>query len=253
MVIFNDKWEGLVLQQIAGSKSRIRIVTPQLSTLQVEDYLRLKRKDVFLELTTNFGMKNFFSGDTQLDAVEALVKAQTKTYGIPGLGAAFAIFDEQIAVVSSGNIISEGPISARSYNLLLDNPYIAQQLSTDFDSLCQLENAHPYSLESIQNLRHILDRLTSTEKQASSAPLSQPSSLLDTLSLKGWSMDVMDVLLKINTNRFSLKDVYAYSTELGEIHPFNHHVEAKIRQQLQVLRDLGLLQFLGRGEYRKLW
>jgi len=30
-------------------------------------------------------------------------------------------------------------------------------------------------------------------------------------------------------------------------------VEAKIRQQLQELRDLGLIEFIDRGVYRKLW
>jgi len=30
----------------------------------------------------------------------------------------------------------------------------------------------------------------------------------------------------------------------------NRHVRAKIRQQLQILRDLGSLHFLGRGRYR---
>lgn len=32
--------------------------------------------------------------------------------------------------------------------------------------------------------------------------------------------------------------------------PANRHVRDKIRQQLQVLRDLGLLEFLGAGSYK---
>jgi len=36
----------------------------------------------------------------------------------------------------------------------------------------------------------------------------------------------------------------------SELHPNNAHVRDKIRQQLQVLRDLGLLEFLGSGSYR---
>jgi type II restriction enzyme len=37
---------------------------------------------------------------------------------------------------------------------------------------------------------------------------------------------------------------------IAKLHPANRHVRAKIRQQLQVLRDAGLLDFVGRGEYR---
>jgi type II restriction enzyme len=37
---------------------------------------------------------------------------------------------------------------------------------------------------------------------------------------------------------------------LEKLHPDNRHVKDKIRQQLQVLRDAGLLIHLGRGEWR---
>jgi type II restriction enzyme len=36
------------------------------------------------------------------------------------------------------------------------------------------------------------------------------------------------------------------------LHPENRHVRDKIRQQLQVLRDLGLIESLRRGRYRNL-
>ena len=49
---------------------------------------------------------------------------------------------------------------------------------------------------------------------------------------------------------FTLADVYAHAASLAKLHPNNRHVRDKIRQQLQVLRDLGLLQFLGGGSYR---
>ncbi len=49
---------------------------------------------------------------------------------------------------------------------------------------------------------------------------------------------------------FTLQDVYAFAAHLQKLHPANRHVLDKIRQQLQVLRDLGLVEFLGRGRYR---
>jgi type II restriction enzyme len=44
--------------------------------------------------------------------------------------------------------------------------------------------------------------------------------------------------------------VYAHAEALAKLHPANRHVRDKIRQQLQELRDLELVEFLGRGEYR---
>ena len=63
-------------------------------------------------------------------------------------------------------------------------------------------------------------------------------------------MDVLNVVRSLNKPDFSLSDVYARDEELARLHPDNRHVRPKIRQQLQVLRDLGLLTFLGGGAYR---
>ena len=46
-----------------------------------------------------------------------------------------------------------------------------------------------------------------------------------------------------------MADVYKFDAKLAKLHPANRHVRDKIRQQLQILRDLGLLEFLGGGEY----
>jgi type II restriction enzyme len=66
----------------------------------------------------------------------------------------------------------------------------------------------------------------------------------------GWTLDVLQVVQSLGKLEFILADVYAHSDFLAKLHPKNAHVRDKIRQQLQVLRDLGLLQFLGGGSYR---
>ena len=67
---------------------------------------------------------------------------------------------------------------------------------------------------------------------------------------RGWTLDVLNVVRSLNKPEFSLSDVYSRADELSKLHPNNAHVRDKIRQQLQVLRDLGLLAFLGGGDYR---
>jgi len=61
---------------------------------------------------------------------------------------------------------------------------------------------------------------------------------------------VLNVVRVIGQEEFSLDDVYARSGELARLHPQNLHVHDKIRQQLQRLRDLGFVEFQGRGIYR---
>jgi hypothetical protein len=51
---------------------------------------------------------------------------------------------------------------------------------------------------------------------------------------------------------FSLPEVYAIAEPLRFAFPNNNHVDAKIRQSLQILRDRGEIAFEGSGRYRKL-
>lgn len=71
------------------------------------------------------------------------------------------------------------------------------------------------------------------------------------LSSRGWLMDVLSCVNSVPGQVFSLDDIYAFTDELSAKHPNNHNIQAKIRQQLQFLRDQGFLLFLGNGAYRK--
>lgn len=77
----------------------------------------------------------------------------------------------------------------------------------------------------------------------------RPFSSLD-VDLRGWTLDVLRVVRRIGRRTFSLKDVYDYEESFASMYPENRHVRPKIRQQLQVLRDLGYITFEGRGCYR---
>ncbi len=44
--------------------------------------------------------------------------------------------------------------------------------------------------------------------------------------------------------------MYEFKNVLEKIHPENKHIKDKIRQQLQVLRDKGYLEFISPGKYR---
>jgi type II restriction enzyme len=67
---------------------------------------------------------------------------------------------------------------------------------------------------------------------------------------KGWILDIMNCIDSLNKQEFSLQDIYAFENDLAIIHPENKNIKPKIRQQLQLLRDKGYLEFLGEGLYR---
>ena len=74
----------------------------------------------------------------------------------------------------------------------------------------------------------------------------------NSLASRGWMLDVLSCVERAKEDVFSLKEMYEFCDELQEKHRDNAHVKDKIRQQLQFLRDKGLIEFLERGVYRRL-
>jgi len=70
------------------------------------------------------------------------------------------------------------------------------------------------------------------------------------LKSKGWLLDIIRCIDKINKNDFKLSDIYQFEKYLKSKHPENNNVQAKIRQQLQILRDKDYLKFESRGKYK---
>lgn len=75
----------------------------------------------------------------------------------------------------------------------------------------------------------------------------------DDISARGWLMDVLNCVDKIGHTSFTLDEMYRFEPYLSGLHPDNHNIKAKIRQQLQVLRDRGIIEFTSRGNYRRIY
>lgn len=69
-------------------------------------------------------------------------------------------------------------------------------------------------------------------------------------SLRGWTLDVLRAIRRLGKSDFSLQELYTFESELRALHPLNQNVRPKMRQQLQVLRDIGLINFQSPGNYR---
>lgn len=67
---------------------------------------------------------------------------------------------------------------------------------------------------------------------------------------RGWTLDVFNIVRGLGREEFSNADIYAESWRLAKLHPQNRHINDKIRQQLQFLRNAGLLFHVERGKWR---
>lgn len=68
----------------------------------------------------------------------------------------------------------------------------------------------------------------------------------------GWLMDIIQCIETLGSHDFTLADMYRFENELSLKYPENSNIKPKIRQQLQILRSKGLIQFMGSGNYHLL-
>ena len=73
----------------------------------------------------------------------------------------------------------------------------------------------------------------------------------DSLESRGWLIDVLQCVDKLG-NEFTLDEMYSFTNFLQIKHPENNFVQPNIRQQLQLLRDKGFVEFTKRGHYKKI-
>lgn len=83
---------------------------------------------------------------------------------------------------------------------------------------------------------------------------SKKSALLETTELisRGWLLDILNCVNTIRSDTFTLSQIYDFELLLSLKYPQNKNVKAKIRQQLQILRDKEYIEFLGKGYYKKI-
>ncbi len=69
------------------------------------------------------------------------------------------------------------------------------------------------------------------------------------LDARGWTLLTLKNIRLLGMKHFELADIYALEDEFRKAYPENRHIKDKIRQQLQILRDMGWLRFDERGNY----
>jgi hypothetical protein len=133
----------------------------------------------------------------------------------------------------------------------------------DYNQLSNDENTGKVKQTDIDWVRKVLSQMQPKQ------PISNPSLINSTdeiendiieipqniiySSLKGWKLEVYKCLESIPSHTFSLNEINSFEKTLQNIYPENNHIKDKIRQQLQYLRDLGLIEFKGKGLYKKLY
>jgi len=265
--IISSPWQELFVELLRKAKSEVYLAGPFIKEQSARVVLDNMNNNVDFRYINSFKLANFYRGASDLSALELFNKNQVKQKNIQNLHAKFYILDDK-AIVTSGNLTPGGLRNNIECGLLVDGE-TAGALKQYYLDLFNAENYPMITGEIIQKAKQIIDAAPKIKPEIS---LSSENSLfnevlndenyeecfnggLDAIvaNLSLWKKDVFIHLTKINKNIFDSNDVYGFANELQLKHPDNKNIKPKIRQQLQYLRDLGLLEFIKPGVYKKLW
>lgn len=221
--------------------------------------------EVRLTVLTRTVLAEFASRSSDLNAVIELAKRAGGVLSLSSLHAKTYVIDDRRALITSANATHSGMHRnwECGYELAQKSNVRAlrRMLLQGFGSAPppQLWTVHDlYELrEPVEKLRSALPR--PAVRPSADIEMPKPVQLRRkdysrlVRSFSGWLQLTLEGISRIRTKAFSMDDVFAACFPLArERYPDNRHVREKLRQQMQRLRDLGLVVFVGRGRYERL-
>lgn len=265
MKILTTPWKNDLLELVANAKQSIKITSPFVKEEICREIFAAKQTETDFELITSFKLMSIYSGSLDLSALEIILSANGTVKNFSKLHSKVYLFDNKKAVITSGNLTSGGLLRNYEYGLLVDDKSLLSEIQKDFKELSDNVNTGTIKKSDLESVRNILADIPKNQLiklPSYSIKTESPEQIFDVIEipseiiakeLKSWRLDVFNCLNNLPQQQFTLTDVYSYENYLKTLHPQNNNIRDKIRQQLQVLRDLGLVEFLGYGNYKKLW
>ncbi len=265
--IVRSPWEDIFLRLIRGAKTNVYLASPFIKLQTATLIANNIGKNIDFRYINSFKLAHFQAGASDLDALRVLKKESCKQKNVHNLHAKLFIMDEG-AIVTSGNLTPGGLRNNLELGVLIRGK-VVEEIRQDYLAIFNNPEYPEITPKVIEKAEDIL-RSVPAEKRKT-IKVSDKSLFEDLLNdqnieerfdggtqsilsnLSPWEKDVFECLEKIDADVFALNQVYSFESHLGRQHPRNHNVREKIRQQLQYLRDIGLLEFTKPGIYKKLW
>ncbi|MFA5670021.1 MAG: phospholipase D-like domain-containing protein [Balneolaceae bacterium] len=262
MKLIKTPWRSDFLNLIKDSKNKIRITSPFIKENICDDILSIKKRSSSIELITSFKLINLYSGSLDINGIEKLIDNASNVSNHSKLHSKIYIFDDKKAVITSSNLNNGGLVNNYEYGILIDDKKVVYDVISDFELLLEHEDTGTIKKSDLITVRKILAKIpihltlnipkyslqNNVEFEVVSTDITNISS-----SLSGWKKEVFLIANKIESQNFNLQQIYSLENHLSHIYPKNKNIKDKIRQQLQFLRDISLIEFLGNGQYKKLW
>ena len=254
-----DRWLKSSLENCSSS---VAVSSPYVGKY-LDDAVSQLGPEVTVTLLTRTLLGDFASNASDLNALQSLAKRIGGILSLSSLHAKVYVIDNKRALITSANATFSGMYRNRECGIEIKNRGTITILrglirsgfgSTPRPQLWTADDLNELQ-KPVETLRAALSRVTTLREAAIEAPprvrlqRRQLTRLVESFS--GWLQLTMEGISKIPSDTMS--EVFAVCAPLAASRfPENRHVREKLRQQMQRLRDLGLVLFLGDGRYERL-
>ena len=216
-------------------------------------------------LVTRTDLRNFAIGSSNLETLCELAREGVSIRSLHNLHAKIYIFDTTCALVSSANATHAGLRHNLECGLATTDVKVIQQLrrqllrgfSADTRSRAIAEEELESLKKPLSEMKLALPAISNAQKERIETDFEDVHfSISDKVTFlqgfSGWLKLTLQGVIELPDSTFRLGQLVDICTPVASSrYPRNRHVPDKLRQQLQIMRDRGLVEFLQRGLYRR--
>jgi phosphatidylserine/phosphatidylglycerophosphate/cardiolipin synthase-like enzyme len=245
-------------------ESRLLVSSPYVSSV-LENALKNAPHDVETTLLTRTNLRDFATGASDIDALCNVARNRTQVLSLSRLHAKVYIIDDAAALVTSANATTNGMFHNWECGVSFTDPSRVQELRGILLAGFGASTVPlPWTIEELEQLREpirilrakippVEEAIARGELDALPLTVTRTEQARLVSEFSGWLQLTLEGVVAQSDNHFTLNELETTCRPLATArYPQNKHVRPKIRQQLQRLRDLGLVEFLGGGRYRRL-
>lgn len=213
MRVIKTPWKNELLELVSKSQKSIKITSPFVKENVCDDLLIAKPANTKLELITSFKLTNLYAGSLDLAAIEKVIHSNGIVRSYPKLHSKLYIFDDEKAIISSGNLTNGGLLTNYEYGIFSSDISLVSEAVNDFDVILKNEKTGTIEQNHIETVRQILANIPkSTSLKLPNYDIETPEEI-DVLevpansiasTLTGWKLDILlaSALFLIKSLRF---------------------------------------------------
>lgn len=265
--IVKSPWENTFIELLGKARTNVYLASPFIKEQTAQLIVENSGSKMDFRYINSFKLSSFHRGASDLEALRILSVHKFKQKSVHNLHAKFFIFDDS-AIITSGNLTPGGLRNNLEYGLLVEGDTV-EEIKSDYLRIFDNPEYPEITLDVIRKAENILRSIP--EEKQKKIKVDEKALFEEILNdenveekfdggiesiianLAPWKKDVFECLLELDKDVFSLEEVYSFERKLKRLHPNNQNIKPKIRQQLQFLRDIGLVEFVKPGLYKKLW